>query len=80
MTTDNHSILEDITEQLWDQHLISEDDMLTIVKTAGELDTTHPIVTWTKKYASLLEEIDLYSRAKIEAEDQLKLIQENLKF
>lgn len=80
MTTDNHNILEDITEQLWDEHLISEDDMLTIVKTAGELNTSHPIVMWTKKYASLLEEVDLYSRAKIEVEDQLKLIQENLKF
>ena len=53
MSTDNHSILEDLTEKLIENGKVTEEDMYTIVKTAGELDTGHILVQTTIKLASL---------------------------
>lgn len=53
ISTDNHSILEDLTEKLIENRKVTEEDMYTIVKTAGELDTGHILVQTTIKLASL---------------------------
>jgi len=53
MSTNNHSILEDLTEKLIENGKVTEEDMYTIVKTAGELDTGHILVQTTIKLASL---------------------------
>ncbi len=72
LSSNRYEILEDITEQLIDSRLVSDEDMYTVVKSAGELDLNHPIVTTTKKYASLLNDRDMFSAAKEEIEERLK--------
>lgn len=79
MSTDKHEILEDITEQLLDNKIITEEDVFSIVKSAEEFNKNHPIIKWTEKYASLLKEQDLLFGAEKETEEQLKILAQELK-
>jgi hypothetical protein len=79
MSTDKHEILEDITEQLLDNKIITEEDVFSIVKSAEEFNKNHPIVKWTEKYAQLLSEQELLFGAEKETEEQLKILAQELK-
>lgn len=79
VTTDRHEILEDITEQLLDNKVITDEDVFAVVKVAGEFDKEHPIVKWTEKYASLLLEQELLFGAEKETEQQLKILAQEIK-
>lgn len=79
LSTNRHEILEDITEELIDGNLVTEDDIYTIVKSAEELDLEHPVVVTTKKYASLLNEKELFSAAKEDIDERLKNLDYQLK-
>lgn len=79
ITTDRHEILEDITEQLLDNKIITDEDVFAVVKTAGEFDKEHPIVKLTEKYASLLSEQELLFGAEEETEQQLKILAQEIK-
>jgi hypothetical protein len=79
LTTSKHEILEDITEQLLDNKVITDEDVFAVVKTAGEFDKEHLIVKWTEKYAQLLSEQELLFGAEKETEEQLKILAQELK-
>lgn len=79
MSTNRHEILEDLTYDLMNEKLINEEDMFAIVKTAGELEEKHPIVIWTKKFASLLDTFDSSLAAEKELQTQLLTIEKELK-
>ncbi len=79
MSTNRHEILEDLTYDLMKEQLISEEDMFAIVKTAGELEEKHPIVIWTKKFASILDSFDSSLAAEKELQTQLLTIEKELK-
>ena len=79
MSTNRHEILEDLTYDLMNERLVTEEDMFAIVKTAGELEERHPIVIWTKKFASLLDSFDSSLAAENELQTQLLTIEKELK-
>lgn len=79
MSTNRHEILEDLTYDLMNDRLITEEDMFAVVKTAGELEERHPIVVWTKKFASLLDSFDSSLAAENELQTQLLTIEKELK-
>lgn len=79
MSTNRHEILEDLTYDLMNDKLITEEDMFAVVKTAGELEERHPIVVWTKKFASLLDSFDSSLAAEKELQTQLLTIEKELK-
>ena len=79
MATNRHEILEDLTYDLMNDKLITEEDMFAVVKTAGELEERHPIVVWTKKFASLLDSFDSSLAAEKELQTQLLTIEKELK-
>ena len=79
MSTNRHEILEDLTYDLMNDKLITEEDMFAVVKTAGELEERHPIVIWTKKFASLLDSFDSSLAAENELQTQLLTIEKELK-
>ena len=79
MSTNRHEILEDLTYDLMNDKLITEEDMFAVVKTAGELEERHPIVIWTKKFASLLDSFDSSLAAEKELQTQLLTIEKELK-
>ena len=79
MSTNRHEILEDLTYDLMNERLVTEEDMFAVVKTAGELEERHPIVVWTKKFASLLDSFDSSLAAEKELQVQLLTIEKELK-
>jgi len=79
MSTNRHEILEDLTYDLMNDRLITEEDMFAVVKTAGELEEKHPIVIWTKKFASILDSFDSSLAAEKKLQTQLLTIEKELK-
>lgn len=78
MSTDKGEILEELTWDLMQDGLVTEEDMFAIVKTAGELDQQHPVVLWTKKLASILTSFEDSLAAESELQTQLLTIQKEL--
>lgn len=79
MSTTNHSILEDLTEKLIDNRYVTEEDMYTIVKTAGELDTEHVLVQTVIKLASLEDTLEAALTEQTSLTEQLITLRNELR-